>query len=604
MAHGFGLKMGGISLGSKAKVCVMLGVALLSLACSEGAPASTVTPSPTSEPAATPVLATATSRPTIAPGARPTAGPQPEATATPKPTPAPVAPPPPSGVSGGSLTVAGLADIPHRDVHQAVQEALTSLGPGLAYSRLLRLRTGPEQELPSLLLECDLCLSWEMTSDLGYEFRLRPDVRWQDIAPVNGRLLVAEDLVFSYERLRTPGWPNAPLLSAVDTIEASGSQTLRLSLATPDADLLLSLADGHAKVVAREVVSQFGDLKSSPVIGTGPWIWEQTLVGIGTTLLRNPDYFEEGVPFLDRLLVSVIKEDGLDQSAQEKALAAFSVGAVDVATLPPGEWGELQASDLEFDSVDSGQAGTGVILTLNSRSPALHDLSVRRAIFKAIDPWDYIDNYWAGQGYVSVGIPVESADWLLDRMEIRTQNFADPSEARTLLAASGLPLPVDIELAVRTERFESAYLELAERVAGDLRVVGFNPTIRRLNPARFGEVVVTKNKDYQVALGVVPPTSTTNSFLFALLHSAGRWNLAEHQDNVLNSMIERQAVELDSARRRDQIREIQRYVLDQAFLFSPITGSTRWVFDPDLKGFHPNTALSEYIYWSRAWLDR
>ena len=114
---------------------------------------------------------------------------------------------------------------------------------------------------------------------------------------------------------------------------------------------------------------------------------------------------------------------------------------------------------------------------------------MRRAIFQAIDPWDYIDSYWAGQGYASVGIPVKSPDWLLDRTEMRPQNFADPSEARRLLVSSGLSLPVDIELTVRTERFGSAYLELAERVAGDLRAVGFNPAIRRLSPARFGEVV-------------------------------------------------------------------------------------------------------------------
>ena len=521
-----------MSVLSKARIFGIMSVALLLLACSAATPAPTGTPTspPPSKPAAT--LAPATpipSGPTVAPVLQPTLALQPTATATPKPTPTPVPPQPASGVTGGSLTTAGLADIPHRDVHQAVQETLTSLGPGLAYSRLLRLRTGPEQALPSLELECDLCLSWEMTSDLAYEFRLRPDVHWQDISPVNGRLLVAEDLVFSYERLRTPGWPNAPLLSAVDNIEAPNTQTLRLTLATPDADLLLSLADGHAKVVAREVVSEFGDLKTSPVIGTGPWIWERTQEGVGTTLWRNPGYFQEGVPFLDRLLVRVIKEEGLEQSAQQKVLAAFSAGAVDVATLPPGEWRELQASGQEFDSLSSGQAGTGVILTLNAQSPALHDLSVRRAIFNAIDPWDYIDNYWAGQGYASVGIPVKSPDWLLDRTEIRPQIFADPSEARRLLAASGLSSPVDIELTVRTEKFESAYLELAERVAGDLRVVGFNPTIRRLNPARFGEVVVTENKDYQIALGVVPPTSTTNSFLFALLHSAGRWNLAEHR---------------------------------------------------------------------------
>ena len=57
--------------------------------------------------------------------------------------PTPVVSAAPSGKQGGSLTVLGYASIPHRDVHQEFQETLTTLGPGLAYSRLLRLRTGP-----------------------------------------------------------------------------------------------------------------------------------------------------------------------------------------------------------------------------------------------------------------------------------------------------------------------------------------------------------------------------------------------------------------------------------------------------------------------------
>ena len=83
--------------------------------------------------------------------------------------------------------------------------------------------------------------------------------------------------------------------------------------------------------------------------------------------------------------------------------------------------------------------------------------------------------------------------------------------------------------------------------------------------------------------GLLPPTSTTNSFLFALLHSAGQWNVAEHQDNALDAMIERQAVELDPARRRGLVRDIQRRILDQAYLFSPVNGGSRWVFRPVIK---------------------
>jgi hypothetical protein len=69
-------------------------------------------------------------------------------------------------------------------------------------------------------------------------------------------------------------------------------------------------------------------------------------------------------------------------------------------------------------------------------------------------------------------------------------------------------------------------------------------------------------------------------------------------------MIELQSVEFDDVARREQLVEIQRWVLDQAYLFSPVTTASRWVFSRDLKGFKPNTALSEYNFWSRTWLDR
>ena len=70
-------------------------------------------------------------------------------TATPAPVGAPTIAPPPRGKAGGSLTVAGTADFLHRDVHQESGESLAAAGPGMAYSRLLRLRTGPHVRQPS-----------------------------------------------------------------------------------------------------------------------------------------------------------------------------------------------------------------------------------------------------------------------------------------------------------------------------------------------------------------------------------------------------------------------------------------------------------------------
>jgi len=91
-------------------------------------------------------------------------------------------------------------------------------------------------------------------------------------------------------------------------------------------------------------------------------------------------------------------------------------------------------------------------------------------------------------------------------------------------------------------------------------------------------------------------------------HHSTQWGnllfIAGHQDLELDAMIQRQASEFEPVRRGEMLKEIQRRVLEQAYLFSPVTGASRWVFDPQVQGFHPNTALSEYFYWSRVWLDR
>lgn len=525
----------------------------------------------------------------------------------PVPTPTAVIASAPPGSSGGALTVAAAAEIPHRDVHQEVQETLTALGPGLAYSRLLRLRSGQGSNQPNLLLECDLCLSWELTDDLAYEFKLRPGVLWQNIAPVNGRALTAQDIVFSFDRLKTPGWPNAPLLASIGDSVALDDLTLRVELALEDADALLALADGHAKIVAPEVVAMYGDLKDSPVVGTGPWVWQETGQDGGMEFLRNTTYFEDGLPFLDQLNITVMRSGPLANfagSVELDQVAAFRAGLVDVLSVGPSEWEVIRRGDTDFQSVVSRRSGAGVVLAMNSQTPGLSETAVRQAVFQAIDPWDYLDTVWSGQGFTSVGIPVRESGWLLDRAEMRQNYFADPGKARQLLANSGQRLPIDIEVTVRIERTGGENLALEERLIADLTAVGFNPELRRMNPVQFDDLVMGPAREFQLAVGAVPPTSTTNSYLFGLLHSQGQWNLAGHEDARLDSMIEMQAAEFDDRERREQLVEIQRRVLDQAYLFSPVTATSRWVFRSDLKGFEPQTALSEYNYWSRTWLDR
>ena len=569
----------------------LLAIALT--ACSDRA-APTSTPSPSPEPSPTltqpPPTPTATPSPTPEPPTpTPTATPRP--TSTPTPTPEPV-----DGRTGGRLTTLALANVPNLDVHREVQETLTSLGPGIAYSRLLRLRTGPADEVPqpSLRLECDLCQSWRVVDPFTYVFQLRDGVRWHDRDPVDGRELTADDIVYSYERQRTPGWPNSALLQGIDTIEAEGPDALRLTLEPqfPSADLLVALADGHSKIVAQEVVDKWDGLEHAPVIGTGPWQWESTREDVGSVFSKNTDYFEDGLPLLDELVIRIIRGE------ERTRLAVFLTGGVDMYRISPSGWLQLsETPNAAVESFFSRQGGAGVVLTMNASRPPFDDVQVRRAVFRALDPWNYVRTIWGGQGFPSLGMPVSEPGWNLSVEEMREPYFANPTDASRILDASGAVLPIRFELSLAD--FGDLHQALGTEVEEDLRSVGFEPRTVALNSSLY-EDKVWRDKDYDLALGELPPISTPNGFLFGILHSS-LGNVVGHSDAELDSLIVRQSVEDDPAARQSLVRELQQRVLEQAYMTMPVTTGARWVFHPHVEGFFPNVSASEYFYWAKAW---
>ena len=100
---------------------LVLGIALLAGCGTSVEPTATVEPSATVVPTAT-VTATATAAPFVSP---------PSGTV-------------PAGTYGGHIVALARADVGHFDVHQDASATLAARGPGLAYSRMLRLRTGEE----------------------------------------------------------------------------------------------------------------------------------------------------------------------------------------------------------------------------------------------------------------------------------------------------------------------------------------------------------------------------------------------------------------------------------------------------------------------------
>ena len=86
---------------------------------------------------------------------------------------------------------------------------LHGMGSGIAYSRVVRFRYGADVPPGTFIVEPDLAAAMpEQPDKTTYIFKLRPEAKWQNIDPMNGRALKSEDLRFSYQRqidLKTNG---------------------------------------------------------------------------------------------------------------------------------------------------------------------------------------------------------------------------------------------------------------------------------------------------------------------------------------------------------------------------------------------------------------
>lgn len=478
--------------------------------------------------------------------------------------------------------------VPHWDVHLTPSPALAAWGPGIVYSRLLRFRSGPDIAIPNTATECDLCESWQQVSTTTYLFHLRKDLLWQDIPPVYGRGLVAQDISFSYQRQGNPSYPNATLLQSIQSIEAEDTYTLRITLKAPNADFPVSLASGFSKIVAPEAVNLNGHLRDGPIIGSGPWLWNGTRDNLGYSFMANPDYHEDDLPHLDRLNIHVIVDE-------QTRLVAFHLKKLDLIESPNSEFGDIRESHPQTDFLLYREAGTGLELALNSTIPPLDNPKVRKAIFSALNPWEAMDIVWNGFGFVSLGMPVANPNWLLHEEEFR-ENLSNPSQAREFLASVQQDLSLAFTLTVAD--FGDEYLEYAQILARQLEAVGLQVSLTTVNPTDYPQEI-WYGGNYSAFLGPIAPMTTPNMYMLSVLHSQGAWNTHAYSDPTLDSLIENQAIAMDPAHRQELVLEIQRHVMDNAVRFMPVTRVSTWVWWPKVKGFHPNLTSSEYFHLAR-----
>jgi len=259
-------------------------------------------------------------------------------------------------------------------------------GDGIVYSQLILRKYGPDINSTTTVVPAgDLAASWQQPDQQTYVFKIRPDAKWQNIAPVNGRKVTADDVVYSIKR-QIDLKVDASYWGSVQDATATDASTVTIKLKKVDPDFLVSCCSYFNKVVAKEAVDVHGDLKDGPVIGSGPWIFKNWVPNQIESFDKNPDYYEmapDGKPYP--------YADGLDSyriADISTYVAAFNTGKLDTFA-PPDK--------ATYDSVTKQNSKVigwtwqptgplaGRAMMINAAMPPTNDKRVRQGLQQAID---------------------------------------------------------------------------------------------------------------------------------------------------------------------------------------------------------------------------
>jgi len=508
---------------------------------------------------------------------------------------------------GGTLALRTY-DPPHFDPFQTISYK-THIALSFTHSRLVKHKAGPGVVPGTFPIEGDLAESWTQPNETTYIFKLRRGVRWHNKPPVNGRELTADDVVFSINYFLTvKGNANAYMLKSVDKVEAPDKYTVKITLKEPFVWFLDMLSNPHAvAIVAKEVVDKHGDLKKwESVIGTGPWMLDSYRPNVGLTYVRNPNYFIQGLPYIDRIETTVDEDNA-------SRMAAFLSGKYDLGwefphTINRVDWVQIKDTlkqkrpklqTLEFPSPVMSH------ISMRTDQKPFSDVRVRQAMSLAIDRQAIIDSVFEGVGAMNPAVAAALKEWSIpmDKLGEGAKYFKyDLAEAKRLLAAAGYPNGFPGTMCFTTYG-STILVDSMQLVQKDLKAVGIDV---RIDQKEYGAYIATcfygkfDSMTYGPQTGFLEP----DNFLFGQYYPEELKNQSHINDPVVADMLVRQRRTPDVAKRREIIYDIQRHLAKQQYYVQMPSGVYIAVWEGALKNFGPNMGYDYGGRFMAAWLDR
>ncbi|MGE0572486.1 MAG: ABC transporter substrate-binding protein [Dehalococcoidia bacterium] len=435
----------------------------------------------------------------------------------------------------------------------------------LHYSRLLRQKSGPDISSTNFTsLEGDVAQKWEQPDDLTHIFTLKPNLKWQNLAPMNGRAMTAPDIVKSYDAFLAKSQQANGWKAVVDSIEATDEKTLKVKMLSPFAPFLVTNISNpeHFWLIPVETIDN-DQVKTQPV-GSGPWIFDDYETGVAMRWVKNPDFVDIAeFPHFDKVEASLLKDP-------QRLIQAMQAGDFDHVQLSGTVYTDAHAKADPKGREHFSLSGHGGFW-FNFDNQPWRDPRVRQALSNAMDRAGIlkaVDQTGKGDAnsHLSVGLdpfwmsPLTSKEW----GDYAKYWKYDPAESKKLLMAATGSDTLKVTLIANVDRYGAAMQQMAELLQSTMKPAGFEFELQYMEYATYIQsIFLGKIPEGAVAAGpYIGTVRDPDNIYFSEMHtSAPRHNwggtpLPEQAE--FDAAFEKQRTILNKDERIKFIKDLQR----------------------------------------------
>lgn len=424
-----------------------------------------------------------------------------------------------------------------------------------------------------LKLQPGLAESWEFKDDKTLQFKLRQGVTFHNGEPFN-----AEAVKFTFDRLLGEEGKKGPQqanYASIDHVEVVDEFTVNMILKEKDPVLITKLAGYGGVIVPPQYFKEKGDeyFNTHPV-GTGPFKMESYEKDNKVVLVKNENYWKQGLPKLDKVTFRFIPE-------ATTRLAEMQTGAIDVMKkVEISQTDSIKGmSDLELMQVGSP---TVYALRFDTTKKPVDNVKVREAIAYAIDADLIIDTLLGGYGKRVNSFQSEMSFGHDPSLPLRQY---DPEKAKQLLAEAGVKEGTELELFLPGT--DATFKEVAQAIELQLGQVGLKVKLNLVDSSTFTSDLIPNGKaGHMYRNGWGGWTLDFDNTAYLMYHKGEFWNPDFHDEKV-EELLAAERSTFDQDKRLEAFKELNKRLYElvpEVPLYQTIN---LWAVNKRVKGFQP-----------------